>query len=472
MHFYISVYNWILPFKFQFAAFSEERARADAERVEKDKELGIRISLEDEISNLKSDISLLGQKGGFEAREGNEEGTLLRKHISDGEREIKRLEQLLEKEKIKSDLERKNAEAEKRKAADARKALEEEKSKADEKKWLVEIERKKAEEYRLQLESEQQNRRLEAQKHKLARDKRCADLEKAKVEELRKLAEENSKKIMEEKNYANNVSRQLKESFQTIDELQNRVNELVSSKKEANTVQPDKRIIDEIAKLKDRLESDFMKRESDEAKLASEFLKYQEVTKRLETEKRKASKEKKRADDLSKQLEEDRRTIEELRKERLEFVSSRNLVEAPAVLPSKSKKYDWDIGKMKLLKKQLKLEKMRVRHAKEVAELEKGRNYVLKQELGSLKLEFSQFSNRLDFLDKHFSCDIEGTDELTKVGFLIQIVYIYILGLSFENIYYNFLTILISFILQNSIQVSGVCYCTLLLVDLSQTQGC
>ncbi|PQM42226.1 uncharacterized protein Pyn_27973 [Prunus yedoensis var. nudiflora] len=56
-------------------------------------------------------------------------------------------------------------------------------------------------------------------------------------------------------------------------------------------------------------------------------------------------------------------------------------------------------AKVKDLKKQLKFEKMQKKHAKEVVKLERSRNSILQQELGRLKFEFDQFSQRLGVVD-------------------------------------------------------------------------
>ncbi|GMQ05553.1 hypothetical protein CsSME_00050536 [Camellia sinensis var. sinensis] len=84
--------------------------------------------------------------------------------------------------------------------------------------------------------------------------------------------------------------------------------------------------------------------------------------------------ERHRANQLAQQLEDNKRRIEELQKEILELVSSRTLVEAPAVLPDKNMNSETTI--MKLQKKKLKFKK---------------------------KQGFVQFSHRLDVLNNYFS---------------------------------------------------------------------
>ncbi|KAK9907086.1 hypothetical protein M0R45_002450 [Rubus argutus] len=116
--------------------------------------------------------------------------------------------------------------------------------------------------------------------------------------------------------------------------------------------------------------------------------------------------EKSRADHLSQQLDEAKKKIEEL--------STRNLIEMSAVQLAKG--MGAETAKVKLLKKQLKFEKMQRKHAKEVAKLklERSRNSILQQELGRLKLDFDKFSQRLDMLNKSFSYSAEGLEHREK----------------------------------------------------------
>jgi predicted RNase H-like nuclease (RuvC/YqgF family) len=71
--------------------------------------------------------------------------------------------------------------------------------------------------------------------------------------------------------------------------------------------------------------------------------------------------EKCRADQLSQQLEEDKRTIAELQKKIHELQSFRKSVEGSAV--SHHRVIHSEDSNVKLLKKQLKLEKLQVKHA-------------------------------------------------------------------------------------------------------------
>ncbi|KAA8519317.1 hypothetical protein F0562_013573 [Nyssa sinensis] len=415
-------------------AIEEERLRAEIEREEKVKESASRVSLENEISALKSEILSMQQKGGTQTGDADNEVMLLQTHVSKGEIEINRLKELLEKERIRADSERKKAESEKKKANEALKIAKEEKSRADEGRKLANTEGKKAEEYGPSFEAERQQ---------TIKEKKRADLEIAKAEEQRKLAETNRKKALHEKCRADYLSQQLEEHRRRIEKLQKEMDELVFSRKVvgAPSCLPDKQMNADITKMKGR-RLDILKREADESKLDLEYLKSEEASRRLEEEKQKATGEKKcadpemrkaeqqrkvaelnrkkameekhRADQLARQLEDNKQRIDELTKVLHELLPSKTLVETPAVPPDKH--MNTEAAKMKLLKKQLNFEKMRVKHAKQVAKLEVDRNSIVQRELCCLRQELVQFSHRLDTLDKCFLHSNEGIDVLAKTG--------------------------------------------------------
>ncbi|KAJ0018587.1 hypothetical protein Pint_11304 [Pistacia integerrima] len=340
-------------------ACEEEQARAEVEKEGREKELAARVSLENEISALKSEIFILQQKGRSHAEDKSEDVKLLQVCVSDGEKEINRLKELLEKEKVRADSEKKNAEAEKKRAVEAWKYVKAEKGKADEERKLANTEGKKGNEYRLQLEAmgkevddaksklhsvtlklAEGNKKLEAEKQKVTKERKRADAERNKAEEQRKLSEGNWNQAEAEKCRAESLCRQLEET-------------------------------------------------------------------RLRVEKEKCC-----SDKLSQQLEEARGRIDELQKQIYDLQSSRKRVKASAISPEKH--LNADSGKMKLLKKQLKFKKMQVKHAKQVAKLEKRHNVLLREVVGHLKLDLVQFSNRLDLVDKCFSLKAEGIDNPRK----------------------------------------------------------
>ncbi|KAM4112485.1 hypothetical protein ACJW30_05G143900 [Castanea mollissima] len=439
-------------------AYEEEQTRADNEKEGRLKESMARVSLENEISTLKSEISSLQQKTSTNALDRNEEVKLLQVRVSEGEKEINRLKELLGKEKRRADAERKNAEGEKKKAAEELKSIKAEKSKADEQRSLAKIEGAKAEQYRLQLEMlkkeaddaksklasetlkfEQANKKLEAEKQKAIKERKRVESEMAKVEEQRKLAEANGKKALQEKCRAENLSRQLEENRQSVEELQKEVLEFVSSGNLAPSGgQVDNKLNPVYEKMKDKLQFKISNVKVEEPKLVLELFKeskkrfeigkqkaidekkradldlakVEEQAKLVEVNWKKAMEEKCRADQLTQQLQADKRTIEELQKKIQELLSSRKLVEGSVVPPHRV--INSEHSNVKYLKKQLKFEKLQAKHAKQVAKFEKSRNHIMQQEFGRLKMEFDKFANHLYISNNSFSPSTEGTDDLEK----------------------------------------------------------
>ncbi|MCL7035426.1 hypothetical protein MKW94_020476 [Papaver nudicaule] len=112
-------------------ALEEERARVKAEKEAKTKESAVRVELENEVLRLKSEITSLQET----AYSKGLDQELLQTQITEGEAEINRLKELLEKEKKRGDAEKKKAE---KKAAEELKLL-----KAELQKRCAEEERKK-----------------------------------------------------------------------------------------------------------------------------------------------------------------------------------------------------------------------------------------------------------------------------------------------------------------------------------------
>lgn len=432
-----------------------EKVLADNEKEVKAKEMAMKLSLENEISALRSQILVLQQ--GIGVRDVDKEVNLLQERVSKGEAEINQLRGLLEKERTRAEFEKKKFETEKEKANEAQKTLKAEKSRADEERKLAAVEGKKAEEARHQLERlsveaddlrsklvsetlkfQQANEKLDTEKQKVIKEKRRADLEMAKVEEQRKLSEINRRRVVEEKSRADCLSQQLEEGIRRLEKLQDIAKHLSSTKLvEAPGNLSIKQMNLETAKLKGRPQLEMMKIEAGAPKLVLDCLKCEELIKKLEDVKQKANREKKRADSemrkaeeqkkvleayeqkamveknragqLAQELEDNRRKTGELKEELQELVSSRTLVD-----PCVSKYMNTEATRRKLLRKELKLEKMQVKHAKQVANLEKGRNVLLQREILRLKEEFSQISNHLDTLDKCFSYGDVGIDDLEK----------------------------------------------------------
>ncbi|XP_024022816.1 uncharacterized protein LOC21408653 [Morus notabilis] len=392
----------------------KERARADFEKEGKAKESAARVALENEVAVLKSQILSLEHKGGTNVQESNGDVKVLQARVSELEKEMNHLEEVVQKERKRADFEKKNVQLEKKIAAEAQKAVEDERIKAEKERNVANLEKDRAGKYRLQMEVlrkeadetksklasrtmklEEANKKLEAEKQKVVKEKKRADSEKAKAEEQRKLAEANMKKVVEGRIHAQSLSRQLEENKTRIEEVceSKLVLELSAKLEEANR--------------RFQLEKEKASREKERAD--AEMLKVLKQNEVAEVNRKKSLEEKSRADQLSRQLEEYEQKTSELEKQIQELLSNRNSVKASAGSISES-------TESKFLKKQLKLEKMKKKHAKQVADLERSRNSILQQEVGRLKLEFDQFSCRLDMLHKSFSPRTEGTEGLGKMG--------------------------------------------------------
>lgn len=133
------------------AGYEEEKARASIEREGKDKESALRVSLEREILDLKSQISSLRQN---DVNAVNVRGEVehLNALVAEGKKEICQLKELLGTEKRRTDVERKNAEARKEEAAQALKTVKIERSKASDLRKFHKTEMDKVNECRQQLE--------------------------------------------------------------------------------------------------------------------------------------------------------------------------------------------------------------------------------------------------------------------------------------------------------------------------------
>ncbi|KAJ6950889.1 hypothetical protein NC651_004540 [Populus alba x Populus x berolinensis] len=374
------------------------------------------------------------------------------------------------KEKKRADSETARAEVKKKLAEANRKKLAEEKSHTENlSKQLEDVrqrieELQKAEEYQLQLESfkkeaaesksklvseilklEDANKKLEAEKAKVMEERKSADSEMAKAKEQKKLAETTGMKVVEEKSHADNLSRQLEDARIKIEELEKGINRFMLTKNMGGAFDDQHEILNgEAATIRFRDLLKNLKNNSDQSKLVLEFLNSEKANKRLDIEKQKAITEKKRvdleilkaeklkklaemnrkvaaeekccADQLSQQLEEYKIKIERLQKQIQELLSSKKLVVSSSGLPDKV--LNVEKTKLKLLEKQMKLEKMRLKHAKEGAKMEINinRNGILQQELACLKLDFGQMLFRLDGLHKYFSSSNGGTEKMEKVG--------------------------------------------------------
>ncbi|KAK8273484.1 hypothetical protein V6Z11_D10G008400 [Gossypium hirsutum] len=519
-------------------AYEEEQALTKVEKEGREKELALRVSLENELSVLKSEISNLKKKGVSDIEDKIEEIKHLKARVSDMNKEISWLKELVEKEKKRADLEKRKAaeastyaatergkageehrlkqletlrkdvseaksklDSEKSKIDEETKKLQEEKKKAVEERKFVDLEMAKASELRkiaeetkkkavderkcadLEMAKAEKQRKIAKETKKKAVEERKradlemaeavkqrkiaeenmkkavevrkqADIEMAKVEEQRKIAEENKKavegakveeqrkvveatkkKAVKEKLHNNNLTKQLEQARRRNEELHKNLHELSGSRnmEEAPFDQPDRNTI--AAKTEKTAQFKVLKEDADKSRAVSGSLQVEDIgkektiseRKKADSNTRKAEKKRKlvevntktmkkehRGDHLSKLLEDSKLKINELQKQIHELSSNEKKI--GELFVSSNNGISAEVAEVKLLKKQLKFEKERVKHAKDVGRLEKCRSNLLQQELGCMKLKLIQLLDRLDAVDNCFLAPAEGIYDMEKAG--------------------------------------------------------
>ncbi|KAB2007150.1 hypothetical protein ES319_D10G007800v1 [Gossypium barbadense] len=519
-------------------AYEEEQALTKVEKEGREKELALRVSLENELSVLKSEISNLKKKGVSDIEDKIEEIKHLKARVSDMNKEISWLKELVEKEKKRADLEKRKAaeastyaatergkageehrlkqletlrkdvseaksklDSEKSKIDEETKKLQEEKKKAVEERKFVDLEMAKASELRkiaeetkkkavderkcadLEMAKAEKQRKIAKETKKKAVEERKradlemaeavkqrkiaeenmkkavevrkqADIEMAKVEEQRKIAEENKKavegakveeqrkvveatkkKAVKEKLHNNNLTKQLEQARRRNEELHKNLPELSGSRnmEEAPFDQPDRNTI--AAKTEKTAQFKVLKEDADKSRAVSGSLQVEDIgkektiseRKKADSNTRKAEKKRKlvevntktmkkehRGDHLSKLLEDSKLKINELQKQIHELSSNEKKI--GELFVSSNNGISAEVAEVKLLKKQLKFEKERVKHAKDVGRLEKCRSNLLQQELGCMKLKLIQLLDRLDAVDNCFLAPAEGIYDMEKAG--------------------------------------------------------
>nr|XP_009805024.1 PREDICTED: uncharacterized protein LOC104250150 isoform X4 [Nicotiana sylvestris] len=427
-------------------AVEDEKLRANNEKEENIKECALRVSLESEIAGLKNEILSLKQQS--VANDGGREIRELKEHLTERESKVNELKVLVDKERVRAESEKKKAELVRKKVDELRTKLKVEKTKADEERRLADVERKRAEGNSLNLENlkkeadqvksklasvtlefEDAKKQLEAERENTSKERKRADAAVAKAADQKKIAETNRKMAMDEKSRATDLYRQLEHDRQKIDNLKKEIGEPMASGKTVNiiprkgttlgtaqfspelgpkAVERDVTMVDVIGNSdadQKRLQEMEEKVVIEKKRVKSEMKKVEKQRKAAEAYKKKASEEKNRADQLSEEVKNYRKRVEELQKEIEKLSSARSSVDCP--LRALDSSVHVETAKVKLLQKQLKLEKMLVKHAKKVAKFEKTRNYILQQNLVSLKQELVHFSRRLNILD---GCFFQGDE--------------------------------------------------------------
>ncbi|KAI3888975.1 hypothetical protein MKX03_028774 [Papaver bracteatum] len=357
-------------------ALEEERARVEAEKDANAKESVVRVELENEVLQLKSEITSLQEN--VYARE-----ELLQTQISQGEAENKRLKELLEKEKMRGDAEIKKDEAEK--------------SKLDGETQMIDKD----------LIQKQVSAEIHRFKELLANEMKKEDSDKKKALESLELLEAEMSKADGEKMMVDIERNQVEELKTTLEALKY---EACESRIKLGT----ERSKYEEAKKKlkaEKFKANWEKKRADSGKAKAELQK-----RCAEEERKKLLNEEYRSDALSKRLEEEKKRSEELERKVQDIMSEK----VEKVCPEESDRQHENVNtnaanaNMVLLEKQLELEKKHVKHAKKVAKFEKRRNDLLQQEIFRLKQDLQQFCHRLNLLGGSFFHGVEGIDASAK----------------------------------------------------------
>ncbi|KAK6916896.1 hypothetical protein RJ641_017647 [Dillenia turbinata] len=424
-----------------------ERRRPNSEKEGRERDSALRDALENEISTLKAEISSLQQKECLGAQGRDEEIVALRASLLEKQKEIEQMKQVIEKEKMTTNSEQKKVVAERKKADEAWRIVESERMRGDEERRKVEelvpqleIMKKEVDEARSKLvlemkKTEDMTKKFDVERQKAIKEKRRADSEKAKAEKQKKLADENIRKALEEKQHADILAEKLREERQKVEELQKEISKISSSRNLTEPPIASNGMVENVGQMEmikrgdegklffDDLNSKRVvnKHQAEKLKVLREkkhaglaMVEAEELRKLAETNKLMAMEEKCRADKLSKQLEEYRQKAMGLEEELHRVISSRKFDMASGYKPAES--MNADSVKLRRLKEQLKLKKVQLKHARQVAKIENSRNCILQQELSRLKIDFSYLAQRLSILDDSFFNRSEGIDKLAKVG--------------------------------------------------------
>ncbi|KAL8460844.1 hypothetical protein ACS0TY_032376 [Phlomoides rotata] len=382
---------------------SEAQKVANAERKKTEENRGLLERLRKETDDLKSMLAL--EKSKSEAAEKKvdaEKQKAIRESTSADSAMAKS-----EKQRVISEASLKKATFEKKRADDLNRKLEETKKKA-----------------------EAAEKKVEAEKQRGIRERKRADMAVAKSEEQRKLAETNLKMAMFEKDRADDLNMKLEEARNRAGKIENEMHKHKCSGKlvEAQALQSNAGRNAELTsnacagmlkndtQISQRMEKMLLEKGHNilgEKNCAdSEKKKAKKQRKVAEEHKRIAMKQKSRADHLSRELESYKLKFKESQKKLQEFISCR----IGSNVPPRYNDVASETDTVKLLEKQLELERLLVKHAMKATKLEAFRNKMLHQELCNLKQECCQFKQRLGILDKNFLLDREGRDQLEKMG--------------------------------------------------------
>ncbi|KAL9225087.1 hypothetical protein vseg_001051 [Gypsophila vaccaria] len=229
------------------------------------------------------------------------------------------------------------------------------------------------EQQRIALEVEKSHKlslKLEEEEKKVAAEKKRADLEMSAKEEQKKVSEANMKIAMEEKLRADKLLQDFRPKIESLEVELSKVNCLLEAE----------RLL--LAEERNRAES-----------LKSKLEEQSRIS--IENEKR-AMVEESRSERMIQELDNIRNKLKDTENQLYEVKQFRSLA-GVSVAPTAEQ-----IAKVSLLQEQLKFEKKRVKHYKEVAMLEKDRKSGLQQEMHNVRHDFQCLLQQMDVLSDTF----------------------------------------------------------------------
>ncbi|XP_021846269.2 uncharacterized protein [Spinacia oleracea] len=351
---------------------SEEKCRADEllRQLEEEKQ---------KVEKLQREIQeILSSQKAVDTSELDE----LKRNLEEEKKKVAREQSCVEEEKARV--------MEQKKVADAnKKSFSEEKVRAD--KLLMQWEEEKRKVETLQRELNDVNRNLEAEKKKVARESKRGDLESSGKEEQKRLAEASTKSATEEKCRADKL-----------------FEELVSSREMIKTLER------ELSKVNDMLEAERNEVSREKTRADMQQLKSEEQERVAVANEIRAMEERSRGDNLFQELESARNKLQDMEHELNKIKLCSSLGRTSSMAPSFA--VNEQAARVNLLKEQLKFEKKRVKHAKEVAKLEKDRNSILQHELQRFKQDFQCLLDHLGMLSDTFGARKGVTNIPKKLG--------------------------------------------------------
>ncbi|KAK8964316.1 hypothetical protein KSP40_PGU017427 [Platanthera guangdongensis] len=219
----------------------KKRRQIEQQNNDRIKLASINKELETQIQDMKVKISSAECTRCLNSNYEDEIGTL-KAHIIAGKEEIKSLKDFLEKERRKSDCERKRFESEKSKATENLKLLTNEKKKGEECIRLLVSEKKKVEDIQISLEkskieAKEMREKLSAEIAKAHDEKKQIELkaygekkrsesERKKIEEQKMLIEEERKKAIDIKSHTDHLTQILDEERRKREEVQKKLEDV------------------------------------------------------------------------------------------------------------------------------------------------------------------------------------------------------------------------------------------------------